>query len=158
VAINLSVRDLADDALATRIASLLGSASVPPDHLTVEITESVVMADAPRALRTMRQLREHGIEIAIDDFGTGYSSLAYLRRLPIVEIKADKSFVTSLAEIREDAVIVRAIIDLAHNLELSVVAEGVEDERTMNLLIEYGCDAAQGYHFSRPLAGGQLQP
>ena len=94
--------------------------------------------------------------LSIDDFGTGYSSLVYLQRLPVVEIKADRSFVMKMCSAKDDAVIVRSIIDLAHNLGVKVVAEGVEDEATIDLLIEYGCDAAQGYYFSRPMPGEDL--
>ena len=96
--------------------------------------------------------------LSIDDFGTGYSSLVYLQRLPVVEIKADISFVMTMSSVKEDAVIVRSIIDLAHNLGVKVVAEGVEDRATMDLLNEYGCDEAQGYFFSRPMPGGEVLP
>jgi EAL domain-containing protein (putative c-di-GMP-specific phosphodiesterase class I) len=94
--------------------------------------------------------------LSIDDFGTGYSSLAYLQRLPVVELKADRSFVGRLSSVESDAVIVRSIIDLAHNLGVTVVAEAVEDEATMNQLISYGCDVAQGFHFSPPVPGDEL--
>ncbi len=96
--------------------------------------------------------------LSIDDFGTGYSSLVYLQRLPVVEVKADRSFVSTLATVKDDAVIVRSIIDLAHNLSLTVVAEGVEDQETLDLLLEFGCDAAQGYFFSRPVPADELVP
>ena len=96
--------------------------------------------------------------LSIDDFGTGYSSLVYLQRLPVVEIKADRSFVMTMCTVNDDAVIVRSIIDLAHNLGVKVVAEGVEDRATMDLLMQYGCDEAQGYLFSRPMPGGELLP
>jgi len=109
-----------------------------------------------RGLRAAGQLQERGQRLSIDDFGTGYSSLVYLQRLPVVEIKADRSFVTTLATAKEDAVIVRSIIDLAHNLSLRVVAEGVEDETTMDILTGAGCDVAQGYHFSRPAPADEL--
>ena len=98
----------------------------------------------------LTRLHSMGEKLSIDDFGTGYSSLAYLQRLPVDELKIDRSFVTNLADVSDDAIIVRSTIDLAHNLGLRVVAEGVEDEAVMRILIEYGCDAAQGYFFSRP--------
>jgi diguanylate cyclase (GGDEF)-like protein len=158
VAINLSVRDLADDALATRIATLLRSASVPPDHLTVEITESVVMADAARALRTMQGLRDHGIEIAIDDFGTGYSSLAYLGRLPISLVKIDRTFVRSMLFDQSSLAIVGATVGLAHALGLKVVAEGVESQSVLDRLRVVGSDLAQGYHIARPMPASDLVP
>jgi len=99
-----------------------------------------------------------GVKISIDDFGTGYSSLAYLRRLPVDEIKIDKSFVIDMATNRDGAAIVRSTIDLGHNLGLKVVAEGVEDEKTETMLREYGCDFIQGFHISRPAAAGPLGP
>ena len=157
MAINLGARCLSEGTgLFETIERLRAAWEIPAEKLTFELTESAMIdANAPGLLDRLEQMGER---LSVDDFGTGYSSLAYLRRLPIVEIKADRSFVTSLADVREDAIIVHAIIDLAHNLDLSVVAEGVEDERTMNLLIEYGCDSAQGYHFSRPLPAEEVQP
>jgi diguanylate cyclase len=106
----------------------------------------------------MKRVEEMEERLSIDDFGTGYSSLVYLQRLPVVEIKADRSFVMTMNSIKEDAVIVRSIIDLAHNLGIKVVAEGVEDEATMDLLTEYGCDEAQGYYFSRPMPVDDVAP
>jgi EAL domain-containing protein (putative c-di-GMP-specific phosphodiesterase class I) len=127
---------------------------IPPEKLTLELTESALLDTAVPEL--MWQLEHMDERLSIDDFGTGYSSLVYLQRLPVVEIKADRQFVATMATVPADAVIVRSIIDLAHNLSLNVVAEGVEDEATMNLLIEYGCDQAQGYYFSRPLSKDRL--
>jgi EAL domain-containing protein (putative c-di-GMP-specific phosphodiesterase class I) len=127
---------------------------IPPEHLTFEITESGLLDTAvPGLLERLQGMDE---KLAIDDFGTGYSSLIYLQRLPVAEIKADRSFVLTMAAVDDDAVIVRSIIDLAHNLSLQVVAEGVEDETTMNMLIECGCDLAQGYHFARPVPSEDL--
>jgi diguanylate cyclase (GGDEF)-like protein/PAS domain S-box-containing protein len=127
---------------------------ISPDRLTFELTESALIDTAVPGLMT--RLEEMDERLSIDDFGTGYSSLVYLQRLPVVELKIDRSFVTSLASVPGDAVIVRSIIDLAHNLSVKVVAEGVEDEKTLDLLVEYGCDAAQGYFFSRPVAGDRI--
>ena len=122
---------------------------IPPSKLTFEFTESALIdTTVPGFLERLENMEER---LSIDDFGTGYSSLVYLQRLPFVEIKADRSFVMTMCTVADDAVIVRSIIDLAHNLGVKVVAEGVEDEPTMNLLTEYGCDEAQGYYFSRPL-------
>jgi EAL domain-containing protein (putative c-di-GMP-specific phosphodiesterase class I) len=119
-----------------------------PGRLILELTESALIeASAPEILG---QLHGMGDKLSIDDFGTGYSSLAYLQRLPVDELKIDKSFVTGLSAAGDDAVIVRSTIDLAHNLGLTVVAEGVEDEASKELLVGYGCDRAQGYFFARP--------
>ena len=156
VAVNLSVRNLTDDALAARIAALLRTASVPAEHLIVEVTESVVMADAARSLRTMRQMRDAGVEIAIDDFGTGYSSLAYLGRLPISLVKIDGSFVASMLLDQSSLAIVAATIGLAHALGFKVVAEGVESQSVLDRLHVLGTDLAQGYHIARPMPAGAL--
>ena len=127
---------------------------IPPEKLTFELTESALIdTTVPGMLERLQNMDER---LSIDDFGTGYSSLVYLQRLPVVEIKADRSFVTTMCTVKDDAVIVRSIIDLAHNLGAKVVAEGVEDEATIDLLNEYGCDAAQGYYFSRPMPGDEM--
>ncbi len=105
----------------------------------------------------LERLQEMDERLSIDDFGTGYSSLVYLQRLPVVELKIDRSFVSSLSSAPDDAVIVRSIIDLAHNLGVKVVAEGVEDAAALRILVDHGCDAAQGYYFSRPLAAAELE-
>jgi diguanylate cyclase (GGDEF)-like protein len=151
VSVNLSMRDLHDPGLPETVASLLADVDFRPGALRVEITESSLMSDPPRALQTLTRLREMGVDVSIDDFGTGYSSLAYLKRLPVDELKIDKSFVANMATDENDAAIVRSTISLAHDLGLSVVAEGVEDQETWNLLIGLGCDVAQGFFVSRPL-------
>jgi diguanylate cyclase (GGDEF)-like protein/PAS domain S-box-containing protein len=155
MAVNLGARCLDDGAaFFETVDEIVARAGVPAKSLTVELTESALIDTAvPGLLARLEQMNER---LSIDDFGTGYSSLVYLQRLPVVEIKADKSFVTKLGDTPDDAVIVRSIVELAHNLSLSVVAEGVEDEATMDTLIEYGCDLAQGYFFSRPLPADQL--
>jgi EAL domain-containing protein (putative c-di-GMP-specific phosphodiesterase class I) len=157
MAVNLGARCLAaGNRLFEKVDELALAWGIPPDKLTFELTESALIDTAVPGLRDrLEQLDER---LSIDDFGTGYSSLVYLQRLPVVEIKADRSFVTTLSSVKDDAVIVRSIIDLAHNLGVKVVAEGVEDEETMDLLIEYGCDEAQGYYFSRPVPGEELEP
>ena len=156
VAVNLSARNLHDKQLPAEIAGLLESRGIAPAYLVLEITEGTVMADPAFALQTLDQLDKMGITLAIDDFGTGYSSLAYLSRLPVDEIKIDKSFVIDMLADKQAAVIVRSIIDLGHNLGLKVVAEGVETQETWNTLTQWGCDVAQGYYMSKPLAEDKL--
>jgi EAL domain-containing protein (putative c-di-GMP-specific phosphodiesterase class I) len=156
VAVNLSMRNLHDPEIVDMIQELLTRWGVPAARLIVEITESSLMADAARAMEVLTRLRQMGVGISIDDFGTGYSSLAYLKRLPVDELKIDKSFVLHMAHDENDAAIVRSTIGLAHDLGLSVVAEGVEDEAAWELLTTLGCDVAQGYYVSRPLPASEL--
>jgi diguanylate cyclase (GGDEF)-like protein len=156
IAINLSASSLPDSKLGDMIAYYLGEYDVPASMLAIEVTESVLMADPTRAKIVLDRLHELGVKIAIDDFGTGYSSLAYLRRLPVDEIKIDKSFVLDMVTDSEDALIVRSIIDLGHNLGLRVVAEGVENAETWALLETMGCDVIQGFYISRPLTVADL--
>jgi diguanylate cyclase (GGDEF)-like protein/PAS domain S-box-containing protein len=156
VAVNLSARNLLDDELPDAVAQLLSTWQVAPEKLSLEITESSIIA--AEAEHTLRRLHATGVQISVDDFGTGYSSLTYLKRLPVQEIKIDKSFVLDMASNRDGAAIVRSTIDLGHNLGLKVVAEGVEDDKTAALLHEYGCDFIQGFHISRPAAAGLLGP
>ncbi|MQA13966.1 MAG: EAL domain-containing protein [Pseudonocardiaceae bacterium] len=151
VAVNLSVRNLADAEFPERVTEALQRHGVPPALLGFELTESAVMSDPERALPVLRRLHGLGVRIAVDDFGTGYSSLAYLRRLPVDEVKIDKSFVLGMGSDLSDLAVVRAIVDLGHSLGLSVVAEGVEEDVARDQLIEMGCDVAQGYLISRPL-------
>jgi EAL domain-containing protein (putative c-di-GMP-specific phosphodiesterase class I) len=158
VAVNLSARSLQDADLVQEVARLLRRHDVPADRLTLEVTESSVMADPPRAVALLHQLRDLGVRLSVDDFGTGYSSLSYLKRLPVHEVKIDRSFVAGLAEQGEDMVIVRAIIDLGHHLGLEVVAEGVEDQATWDLLAAMGCDLVQGWHLARPMPTAELPP
>ena len=155
MAVNIGARCLAEGTgLFERVDELKQKWDTPPDRLTFELTESdIIDTTIPGLLPRLEEMDER---VSIDDFGTGYSSLAYLQRLPVVEIKADKSFVTDLNSVPDDAAIVRGIIDLAHNLGLTVVAEGVENRVTMEALTEYGCDAAQGYFFSQPVPGPDL--
>lgn len=156
VAVNLSTRNLHDRHLPAEIASLLANAQINPAYLVLEITESAVMDNPVLALEILNQLDEMGVTLAIDDFGTGYSSLAYLSKLPVDEIKIDKSFVIDMMNDRQAAVIVRSTIDLAHNLGMKVVAEGVETGEAWNTLTQWGCDFAQGYYMSKPLPADQL--
>ena len=156
VAVNLSVRSLLDLQLPESVSALLREFSVEPTRLVLEITESSIMADPIRAADVVDRLSGLGIGLAIDDFGTGYSSLSYLKRLPVSEIKIDKSFVMSMTSQDNDAVIVRSTVDLGRNLGLRVVAEGVETIEMFNELESLGCDIAQGYLLSRPLPAAEL--
>ncbi len=151
VAVNLSASDLLDDSLAERVAGLLDTHGVPAGALELEITESVIMIDPKRACEVLEALRALGLRIAVDDYGTGYCALAYLRDLPVDELKIDRSFVASVTTDPRSAAIVRSTIELAHALGLKVVAEGIEDKPALDALTAFGCDYAQGYHFSRPV-------
>ena len=156
VAVNLSPRVLLDVDLPAQVESMLLEAGVPPDALTLEVTESAIMLDPAKALHVLEGLKAIGVMLSIDDFGTGYSSLAYLKHLPVDEVKIDQSFLRNLSNDADDAVIVRSTIEMAHQLGLSVVAEGVEDAHALELLGRWGCDAAQGYYMSRPLTSERL--
>jgi diguanylate cyclase (GGDEF)-like protein len=156
VAVNLSAHDVQDAGLPQVVAELLGQYDARPEHLRLEITESSLLGDPERARATLAELRALGVRIAIDDFGTGYSSLSYLQRLPVDELKIDKSFVKSMAADEGSRSIVRAVIDMADDLGLGVVAEGVEDRATWEVLAALGCDLAQVYNFSPPLAAEDL--
>lgn len=157
IAINLSAYNLQDSGLAPEVARLIKKWGVPPWRLVLESMESSMMANPARALATLEKLNDIGIQIAIDDFGTGYSSLSYLKQLPVDKLKIDKSFVIHMNEDDSDAMIVRSTIDLAHNLGLEVVAEGVESDEALALLRILDCDAAQGYFISRPLPAAALE-
>jgi diguanylate cyclase (GGDEF)-like protein len=156
VAVNLSVRNLLEPTLVERVADLIARAGIAPGKLTLEITESGVMTDPEAAIAVLWGLRRIGVRLSVDDFGTGYSSLAYLKRLPVDEVKLDKSFVLNMTGDADDAAIVRSTIELAHNLGLQLVAEGVEDQETLELLATLGCDLVQGYHLARPTPADQL--
>lgn len=156
MAVNFSARNLHDKHLTYEIATLLERADLRPEYLVLEITESAVMADPVFGLEILNQFDKMGVTLAIDDFGTGYSSLAYLSKLPMNEIKIDKSFVLTMMQDPQASVIVRSTIELGHNLGLKVVAEGVETQEVWDLLTEWGCDTAQGYYMSRPLPEEKL--
>ena len=138
------------------LAASLDDLGLPPNLLKCELTESQVMDDPVLAMNVISQLKEIGVHTAIDDFGTGYSSLSYLRRLPVDEIKIDKSFVTGMLADETDTTIVRTIVDLAHNLGMAVLAEGVEDQATLQRLQEFGCDRIQGYLVGRPAPAAEM--
>ena len=148
---NLSARNLLQDELPSTLMRLLAERDVPPGYLSLEITESVIMEDPKKALEVLTDISTLGIEISVDDFGTGYSSLGYLKKLPADELKIDKSFVMEMDRNPDDATIVRSTIDLAHNLGMRVVAEGVERPQVWAALQKLGCDYGQGYLFSRPI-------
>ena len=157
IAVNLSAWNLRDATLPQTIADLLEQYHIPPHLLCIELTESAVMTDAHRSLDILARIFALGIHISVDDFGTGYSSLAYLKQLPIDELKIDRSFVQQMTTSKADATIVRSTINLAHSFGLRVVAEGVEDVTTLELLSTLHCDLAQGYYMSRPLPVEQLE-
>jgi diguanylate cyclase (GGDEF)-like protein len=151
VAVNISARSLFAAGLEQEVPALLGRVGLPPSLLTLEVTESSVMTELARAVGVLSSLAASGIRLSIDDFGTGHSSLAQLRDLPVDEIKIDKSFVLNLARDNHDAAIVRSILELARNVGLEVVAEGIEDAEALQLLHDYGCGVGQGYFIAKPL-------
>ncbi len=154
VAVNLSALSLRDTGLVRLVEEALSCSGVAAEWLTLELTESAIMADPERALESLQQLNAMGISLSIDDFGTGYSSLAYLKRLPVDELKIDRSFVMEMD--KNDEAIVRSTIDLAHNMGLKVIAEGIETKEVMDKLRGWGCDQGQGYFICRPLAVDDL--
>jgi diguanylate cyclase (GGDEF)-like protein len=156
IAVNLAAANVVDVTLPDAIAALLERHGVPGDQLECEISEHTVMADPVRAGDVLARLRALGVRLSLDDFGTGHSSLSYLKRLPLDEVKIDRSFVSGMIEDENDAVIVRSTIDLARNLGLTVVAEGVESAEIMGELAGLSCDTAQGFHISRPVPADQL--
>jgi len=156
VAVNLSTRCLLDAGLPELVQRLLTGHGVPAALLRLEVTESAVMGDATRCMQVLQRLHDLGVKLSIDDFGTGYSSMAYLRRLPVDELKVDRSFVLGMTTNSADAVLVRTAIDLGHNLGLTVVAEGVEGAEHVLALRALGCDVAQGYHYARPMPATEM--
>lgn len=151
LSVNLSAKDLYGDELVYTIDNALSIWNVDPEKLTMEITEGVILQDKEHAFMQLARLRDRGIKISIDDFGTGYSSLSYFKNIPADELKIDKSFVSAMRENANDAAIIELIVSLAKKFKLSVVAEGIEDEDSLNRLRNLGCDYGQGYFFSRPV-------
>ena len=151
IAVNLTMWNLETQELPNQIEALLRDTGVSPNNLELEITETSIMSDPQRVIRTLNEIRQLGVRFAIDDFGTGYSSFAYLTKLPVSCIKIDKSFVQNIETDRDSSVIVKSIIDLGHNLGLKVVAEGVETKSAKKLLTAFRCDDGQGYYFCRPI-------
>jgi EAL domain-containing protein (putative c-di-GMP-specific phosphodiesterase class I) len=156
ISVNLSARSLVQPNLVDDVAALIRRHAIPVGGLCLEVTESSIMADRRRTSATLDALRALGVTIAVDDFGTGHSSLAYVKHLPVGEIKIDRAFITSLTTDRSDQAIVRTILELARNLDIPVVAEGVEDIATSEMLRDMGCPAAQGYFFAKPMANADL--
>ncbi len=156
VAVNLSVLDIQDCNLISQVKRCLKRWNIPVDLLELEITETAMMSNLSDALVTLEQLDKMGIALAIDDFGTGHSSLAYLKRLPVSHLKIDRTFVGGMKDDESDASIVRSTIELAHSLNMSVIAEGIEDKETLELLEALGCEMAQGYYFAKPLSAQEL--
>ena len=156
IAVNLSPRCLLDTLLPQMVVGLLNKHGVPARLLRLEITETAIMADATRAMDVLQRLHAAGVRMSIDDFGTGYSSMAYLKRLPVDELKIDRSFVMEMADHENDAVLVRTAIDLGHNLGMTVVAEGVETQDHVDALRALGCDIAQGFHYARPMLAADV--
>jgi EAL domain-containing protein (putative c-di-GMP-specific phosphodiesterase class I) len=156
IAVNLSMWNLEAQELPEQIAGLLGTIGIPAARLELEITESAFMGDPQKTMRTLTLIRDLGVSFTIDDFGIGYSSLAHLRKLPVTGMKIDKSFVQNVESDRDNAVIVRSIIDLGHNLGLKVTAEGVETREAKDILIDFACDEAQGYYYSYPIPASEV--
>ncbi len=156
IAVNLSARNLVDADFPSQVEGLLARWEIEPGLLEFEITESAMFTDPGRTKLILEQLSAMGIRLSVDDFGTGYSSLAYLKRLPVSEIKVDRSFVMNMDEDEDDATIVRSTIDLGRNLGLDVVAEGVESKQVWDRLRALGCTTAQGYYLSRPVPAPEL--
>jgi diguanylate cyclase (GGDEF)-like protein len=156
VAVNLSANCILDQQLIDWIHVWFSRRTVPSSRLVLEVTEGAMMADPAKSVEVLLQFAKMGIGVSVDDYGTGFSSLAYLKRLPINELKIDRSFVMEMLSNENDAVIVRSTVELAHSLGLRVVAEGVEDAQVLDLLATLGCDYAQGYHVCRPVPAAEL--
>ena len=156
VSVNLSGRQFSDGGLINLVHSVLHESGLNPRCLTLELTESALIQDVEKAVMTLKQLKELGVHIAVDDFGTGYSSLNYLKRFPIDVLKIDRSFVKDIGLNREDTAVTSAVITLAHSLDLSVVAEGVETQAQIEFLQRKGCDVLQGFYYSPPLEESEL--
>jgi diguanylate cyclase (GGDEF)-like protein len=157
LAVNISAEDIGDMRLDSRVAGLLSRHQLPPALLTLEVTESGFIEDPARALRVLESLASLGLNLSIDDFGTGYSSLSHLARMPVHEVKIDRSFVQGLESDLEFAAVVRSAIDMGHSLGLKVVAEGIETEAAAGRLRDFGCDIAQGYLYARPMPCAELE-
>jgi diguanylate cyclase len=156
IAVNISARNLSKTGFASKVVHALATSGVTADRLIVEVTETALMTDPLRAVQQLEELGVAGVRLSIDDFGVGQTSLSYLSSLPVSEIKIDRSFVTDMRNDESHAAIVRAIIDLGHNLGFRVVGEGVEDVAVLHELTVAGCDVAQGYYFARPMSVDRL--
>jgi EAL domain-containing protein (putative c-di-GMP-specific phosphodiesterase class I) len=156
MAVNLSMRQLADPNLVADVRRVLARTGLDPSLLTLEITESVLVHDVDEVLVRLHSLKDLGVRLAIDDFGTGYSALAVLRRFPVDVVKIDKSFIDGITSRNGGKALVRAIVDLGRSLELTTVAEGIEDPQAVAELVTIGCDLAQGFHFAPPMTAPDL--
>ncbi|MET0291218.1 MAG: EAL domain-containing protein, partial [Steroidobacteraceae bacterium] len=157
VSVNVSPREFRQENFVGTVAQALRESGLPPELLELEITESMVMHDAPRLIRMLEELRQLGVQISVDDFGTGYSSLSYLKRFPVHRLKIDRSFVADVTRNADDAAIVRTIIALGHNLGLRVVAEGVESDAQLKFLRTNACDEMQGFYFGAPVPAAEFE-
>jgi EAL domain-containing protein (putative c-di-GMP-specific phosphodiesterase class I) len=156
MSLNVSVHQLMSPDFAATVATVLSETATPPEDVTLELTESAFIKDGQRALIVLTDLKELGVSIALDDFGTGYSSLSLLSRFPVDIVKIDRSFIANVVEDPASHAIVSAVIDLSHNLGMTVTAEGVETAEQHEELITLGCDCCQGYHFAPPMGAGEL--
>ena len=156
VSVNLSARNLLDVGLPAQVTELLAAHGVPPELLILEVTESAIMTEPVRAQQVLEQLATLGVRISIDDFGVGHTSLAQLKHLPVSDLKIDRSFVMTMTEDPSNALIVRSVVDLGHNLGFTIVAEGVETQQILTDLGAIGCDVAQGYHLSRAITAADF--
>ena len=156
LAVNVSAYQLLSPDFTATVAAVLLHTDMDPKLLTLEMTESVFIDDSERALVVLNELKKLGVMLALDDFGTGYASRVYLKRFPVDILKIDRGFVADLGSDKASHVIVAAVVDMAHALDLTVVAEGVETARQLNVITEAGCDAAQGYYFARPMSADDL--
>ena len=156
VAVNVGAVAFLDLLFPDRVGALLAESGVPADLITLEITETAFISDEESALSVLDRLRLLGVRLSLDDFGTGYSAMAYLQRMPLHELKIDRRFITDLLTSRQNRAITRALIQIAHALDMHVVGEGVEDAATLDALRELGCDQAQGYHLCRPIPAAAL--
>lgn len=157
MAVNLSAATVHDPELMDAVTSAVSRSGLPPESVELEITESAVMLDPDGALRSLQALVDYGVRLSLDDFGTGHSSLSYLQRLPVTAVKIDKSFVEPLLRDETAKTIVHAVVELAHGLQLSVIAEGVDSAAVMEQLTELGCDALQGFHVAIPMSPDRLE-
>lgn len=157
VAVNLSARQFQSGKLVEWVLQALSASAIAPDRLELELTESLLMRHVDDVVHTLEQLHSHGVRLSVDDFGTGYSSLAYLKQFPLDAVKIDRSFIRDITADPNDAAITRAIITMAHQLKLKVIAEGVETEGQLKLLVANQCDEIQGYYFSRPVPAGEME-
>ncbi len=155
VSVNISARQFNQRNFVQTVADALSVSGFAPGHLDLEITESVVMADAEEAIKKMHKLKELGVKFSVDDFGTGYSSLSYMKHMPIDMLKIDRSFVLDIMANDDDRSIITAIITMAHSLGIEVIAEGVEERDQLDLLLSLGCDKLQGYYFSKPVSAAE---